>query len=291
MGGISNSFSDLEKGVSEKFRSDWQYLILASKMNSTLSLATLLSVIAVVTRLSNINAIGYVAIYFFFGAFISYLMAIALIVMFAPAFLREFPNYSDFSAQENSHRWILWQFYHEIQKLTGGFKLLEETVQKKLSTNINSLGRSRLPTNRAFENLVAEETIDDGNDKGRSEECKVRLYKPINFDRDILLGFAIIDGGGIEKRYVLPIREKDKDVEAKCKELFWILFTKAAKECPRSRRVTWFLVLLSVFLFLAAVGIAMFNVAFMDRTEELENCCIHLVDLRSAISGSPGLAR
>lgn len=211
MSGGKIRISSLAKGVDRNYRSDWPYLILASKMNSALSLATLFSVIAVVTRFSNLEELGPAALYCFLGACVSYLIAIGLIMRFAPAFLREFPNFSDFKAQENSHRWILWEFYHTIQKLSGGLKLLPETVSKKLSTNINSLGRSRLPTTKAFENISSEEKMKIENEYGLEEFIQIRLYEPVNFDRDILFGFAIIDESNNERRYVLPIRENEKN--------------------------------------------------------------------------------
>lgn len=288
MSRASISLSHVAKGVDKNFRSDWPYLILASRINSALSLATIFSLIAILTRFSSLEELGRFALYCFLIASISYLTAIAIIVRFAPAFLREFPNYSNFKAQDNSHRWILWEFYHGVQESSGGLKLLPETISKNLSVNINSLSRSGLPIKKAFKSLAHEELF-PYEDKTKTERYQVRLYEPVNFDRDLLFGFAIFDAQGGEKRYVLPIREKDKEVEAKCKELFWILFTAAAKEHPYARRLAWLLLRLSGLFLLAAAAFAIYNVAFVDGVGEQEYCCLHLVELRLGTSGVEGI--
>nr|WP_319384389.1 hypothetical protein [uncultured Roseibium sp.] len=277
MSSNKNSWSRIMDGVGSNFKRDWPYLIAASRINSVLSVATLFSVIAIITRLSNLEDLGAKALYVFLSAAATYLLAIAIIKLKAPAILQEFPNYSDFKAQENSHRWILWEFFYGIQALKAGFRLLPQTIFKRLSVNVNSISRSGMPTKKAFEKFAREEEIIVRNKEKKDEKYIIKLYEPVNFGRDLLIGFSTLDEEKVEKKYVLPIREDDPHLEAKSKELFWILFTDAAKENPGIRSVAWFLVKLSGFLLILSVVLAVYNVVFVDKDEVINNCCVHLI--------------
>ena len=52
----THSFS--VEGVANNFRSDWQFLIAASRINSALSLATLFSLVAIVTKFADLVNLG-----------------------------------------------------------------------------------------------------------------------------------------------------------------------------------------------------------------------------------------
>jgi hypothetical protein len=58
-----------------------------------------------------------------------------------------------------------------------------------------------------------------------------------------------IDG----ERYVLPLQEDDPKLAEKEKELFWILYTQAAKERPYARGAYWLLVAIAAVLLLINV--------------------------------------
>jgi hypothetical protein len=264
--GRTHSFS--VEGVAKNFRSDWQFLIAASRMSSALSLATLFSVIAIVTKFADLVNLGTYALACFIAAVVCYAVAIVIIKVRAPQIIQEYPDFKSYDDKKHSHRWVLWQFYHAIQSLEHGFKLLEETVAKRLSTDVATMSRSRLPLTAAFR----------GNCLGKSVEIKQRdgstpiydfcVYEPLNFDRDLIMGFTMKSSAdGIERKYVLPVRESDVKLDWKVKELFWIVLTEAAKENPVSRWVAWSLVRLAGALLFLAVGLAVSHVLLNPKPQ------------------------
>jgi hypothetical protein len=82
----------------------------------------------------------------------------------------------------------------------------------------------------------------------------VQVFKPINIKRDIYLPIYC-DG----KEWVLSLQEDDQKLAEKEKELFWILYTQAAKERPCWRFCFWVLVVISGLLVAANV---VKNIAF-----------------------------
>jgi hypothetical protein len=65
-----------------------------------------------------------------------------------------------------------------------------------------------------------------------------------------------IDG----KKLVLAMREKDPELPQKEKELFWILYSQAAKERPVWRTLFWVLIGIAVLLVIVNIGRKIFLV-------------------------------
>lgn len=254
-------FSTLGLGIPRNYRSDWQYVIAASRMSSALSLATLFSVIAIVTKFTDLVNLGRAALYFFMSAVITYGLALLVIRSRAPAFLQEYPDYKTFDDKKHSHRWILWEFHNNVRALNAGFKLLKETVEKNLSIDVTKPpARSRLPIMASFTTDCTKKAIRNEAQPGIVTVNEFRVYKPYNFDRDLIMGFTIKSSvDNIERKYVLPIREADDKRDLKCKELFWITFTEAAGENPRSKLAAWILIRLSILLLITALVLAVIH--------------------------------
>lgn len=253
----AHSFS--VEGVAKNFRRDWQFLIAASRINSALSLVTLFSLLAIVTKFADLVNLGTPALICFIVAATAYGLAIVIIKTRAPQILQEYPDYKSYEEKKHSHRWILWQFYHAVQTLENGAKLLQETVEKKLSFDIATLSRSRLPLNASFGGTCIPKSVTITQRDGSAPTYDMCVHAPYNFDRDLIMGFTIkSNDDGVERKYVLPIREADSKIDLKIKELFWITLTEAAKENPVSRWTAWILVraagLLLIFALIFAVG-------------------------------------
>ena len=241
-------------GASSDYGLHWQYLIAASRMSSALSLATLFSAIAILTKITDLANLGWPALGCFILAVTVYAMAILVIRLRAPAFLQEYSDYKAYDDKKHSHRWILWQFYTSLLTLNAGFKLLHETVEKKLSVDVTTLSpRSYLPVAASFLRPCTKGTASIAHSTGSASIYDMCVHKPLNFDRDLIMGFTMKSrSGGVERRYVLAVQEADEERELKCKELFWIIFTESAKENPKSREYARDLIRVSsVFLFLA----------------------------------------
>jgi hypothetical protein len=246
------------EGVARNFRSDWQYLIAASRINSALSLVTLFSALAIVTKFTDLVNLGTAALYTLIASSITYLAALAIIKLRAPEFLQDFQDYKGYDDKKNSHRWILWEFYHNLGKLKHGLSLLPESIEKELSFESAKVDLEQCPVIplRSGEDITGEVALSSGD--GAKETYKMVAFKPINFGRDLVMAFTI-EKDQVLTRYVLPIRECDPKCEAKCKELFWIIFSQAAKENALSRRIAWFLIQLSAAFFVVALFLAVFH--------------------------------
>ena len=274
--GRTYSFS--VEGVAKSFRSDWQFLIEASRMSSALSLATLFSVIAIVTKFADLVNLGTYALSFFIAAVACYAVAIGIIKFRAPQILQEYPDFKSYDDKKHSHRWALWQFYHEIQTLEHGFKLLQETVAKKLSKDVVAMSRSRLPLTASFKGNCLAKSVEITQPDGSTPTYDFCVHEPINFDRDLIMGFTMKSSAdGIQRKYVLPIRENDEKLDLKIKELFWIVLTEAAKENPVSRWIAWSLVRLAGALLILAVGLAVGHVLLSPKPQTSSPCCFQYV--------------
>lgn len=245
------------EGVAENFRSDWQYIIAASRMSSALSLVTLFSVLAVVAKIADLINLGMPAVLALILAALFYFMAIGIIKLRAPAFLQDFQDYKAYDDKKNSHRWILWQFYRNLTRLKHGFSLLKESIDKQLSIETARVKRKQCPFVPVYAGKHVEQELRISLRGGPEKTYKMVAYEPVNFDRDLVMPFTL-EEGGVVTRYVLPIREDDPKVDQKVKELFWIIFSEAAKEHKWWRMVAWFLIQVSIFLFLLALVLAVY---------------------------------
>lgn len=246
------------EGVAKTFRSDWQYLIAASQFNSALSLVTLFSVLAVVTKFTDLANLGAVALYTLVASSIIYWVGIAIIKLRAPKFLQEFPDYKTYDDKKNSHRWILWQFYLSLSELKRGLSLLPEAIEKGLCFESAAVDVEQCPAIPLYIGAHLTGEITRSLHGGPEATYKIVAFKPINLDRDLVMAFTV-EKDQVLTRYVLPIREDDPKCEAKCKELFWIIFTEAAKENALSRRIAWFLIRAAAGLFIFALCLAVFH--------------------------------
>ncbi len=128
-------------------------------MSSALSLATLFSAIAILTKITDLANLGWPALGCFILAVTVYAMAILVIRLRAPAFLQEYSDYKAYDDKKHSHRWILWQFYTSLLTLNAGFKLLHETVEKKLSVERHDVVAAIVPAGGG----VISQTVHQGD--------------------------------------------------------------------------------------------------------------------------------
>ena len=242
-------------GISTNYHSDWQYLIAASRMSSALSLATLFSVIAIVTKFADLVSLGKPALYLFIAAVVVYALAIIIIRFRAPIFLQEYSDFKAFDEKKHSHRWALWEFHTNLNALKSGFELLPEAVEKKLCINVTTPpSRSRLPLTKAFTGPCVSKAVIVKERDGSSPSYTMCVYHPLNFDRDLIMGFTMsssVDPSA--KKFVLAIREGEDKCDLKVKELFWMVLAAAAKENVVARLFAWAFVRISVLLMILAI--------------------------------------
>lgn len=231
--GRSQAFSN---GVNKSFRSDWNFAISVSRITSVASIATVFSLAAIVTDFQKFQKLGDSAVVCFALAIGFYLIAFSTIKFRAPRFLQENPNYKTFEDQKHSHRWILWLFYFSIRDYKDGVSILQESIEKKLSQDISQLTAC---APKFWGESVKKSFVQNAGASG-SSIITGEAFRPQNHDRDLYMFFTLDDpnAGGM-KQYFLPIEEGDAKLEAKIRELFWIIFTEAAKTNPVSKFVAW----------------------------------------------------
>jgi hypothetical protein len=228
--------------VSRWYRWDWQYAADVNKIPFVQEAALLISITPILVFLAStafpkINATGTSAfpLWMLWAAAMAFIFARMLYYFGCPKFIREYRDFGQYAARQHSHRWIVWEFYHNLESLAGWRQIVKETSSKCLTVDFD-----QLPTDVAAR-LASE------FDNTSADDLKV--LPPKNIDRDIYL-LIYADG----KKLALPIREADPDLPKKEKELFWILYTQAAKERPFLRGVYWVLIAVAIALvFLTAM--------------------------------------
>ena len=117
-------------------------------------------------------------------------------------------------------------FFYEVKEGKNWEDILCELVSKKLA----------LPLDVTIQGLFGADELSALSDNS--------MLEPKILDRDIYLVFRNDDAN-----YKLAMNEWDFKLNAKQKELFWILYTHLTKAKPISRTVYWSLFYLSIIVF------------------------------------------
>jgi hypothetical protein len=221
--------------VSRRYRFDWQYAVDVSRI-PVLSTAT--TVIAVMPLLLSTKAFisllgGSIplALLLLWPASLSFVLAWVLLYLRCPKFIREYRDLGQYKERQHSHRWIVWEFHNNLESLAGWENIVRETFSKGITCELKEIQDPEASA-EALKQFTARTAVDS-----------VKVFTPINVKRDIYLPI-LCDG----KQWVLSLREDDQKIEAKEKELFWILYSQAAKERPVSRTIFWILVCIAAAL-------------------------------------------
>jgi hypothetical protein len=262
-------------GISTNYHFDWQYVIAASRMNSALSLATLFSIIAIVTKFTDLVNLGNQALYLFISAVVIYALALVIIRFRAPVFLQEYADFKAFDDKKHSHRWALWELHTNLTLLKSGFGLLPEAVEKKLCVDVTTPpARSRLPTAKAFTGPCVTKTVTVEQRDKSLPTYTMCVHQPLNFDRDLIMGFTLKSSlDPVTKKFVLAIREGDTNRDLKVKELFWMILTAAAKENVVARWFAWAFVRIAVLLLILAIIFAVTHTLTAPPAKPSAPCC------------------
>src|ERR1051325_2887926 len=213
--------------VSRWYRFDWQYAVDISRIPVLSEAALIISVTPVVLSIAHtpfatmIGLTTPVPLWLFWGASVAFVFAFGLVYAACPKFIREYRDFGQYATRKHSHRWILWEFYNNVESLSGWENIVRETSAKLLSCNAST---------------VDSTVVEKLGPEFAGESKVTRIFKPVNIDRDLYLPLHI-DG----KKLVLAMCEKDPDLAEKEKELFWILYTQAATERTIWRTLFWVL--------------------------------------------------
>jgi hypothetical protein len=235
-------------GVSRWYRWDWQYASDLSKIPFVQEAALLISITPALAFLASaalpkMNGLGSSSfpVWMLWSAAMAFVFARLLYYVACPKFVQEYRDFGQYAARQHSHRWIVWEFYHNLQLLSGWRQIVKETSPKGLTIDIGQLPKD-----------VAQRLASEFG--GTSPE-DLKIFSPVNIDRDIYLPIYA-DG----KKLTLGMREADPDLPQKEKELFWILYSQAVKERPIVRGLYWILVASAVVLLFFSAAIKIYFV-------------------------------
>jgi hypothetical protein len=236
---VKNGLNFKPPPVSRWYRFDWQYAVDVSHIPVLQFASVVLAVTPII--LSQWGLLGFLGrsaqltLAFLWPAAFCFVLAWSLVWLACPKFIREYRDFGQFKTREHAHRWIVWEFYNNLESLAGWKSVIRETLSKGLSCKV-----SEIPDDEAKSELskFPERSVDDS----------LQVFPPRNIKRDIYLPIYC-DG----EELVLFMVEEDPKLPIKEKELFWILYSQAAKERPVRRCIFWILVTIAALLLAANV--------------------------------------
>ena len=116
-----------------------------------------------------------------------------MVKLACPRSVQEYRDYGEYRKREHSHRWIIWEIYNNIERLSGWHELISESLAKGIADQLN--------------NLTAQERAEISPKLSTNTQDGVRLVKPVNYLRDIYLP---VERGA--ERLVVLMREGDPDL-------------------------------------------------------------------------------
>jgi len=237
-----------------------------------------------------------IGFYLLWFASVSFLFAAATYFIFCPRFIKQYGSYSDFDAYGHSHRWIVWEFFNNISEPQRWDSIIYELRFKGFLCQIDNTKLPDAPLsqiNNAFSpnyqkifnqslyvtlinrtnNLFAKSKMSI-EDRVLSKSgwvwrqnigmCKdyakspMKIYAPQNVGINIMLPISAPN----RPREVLYIDGKAADTKFNDKELFWILFTEAARLHVKARSFFWVAITCALLGYLAGIFLKLFEVFF-----------------------------
>lgn len=182
------------------------------------------------------NALGFsivkipISFWILWLASVSFIVAWTILNTSCPKFVREYRDYGRYLNRNHSHRWIVWEFYRNIMSLSIWENIVQETLAKGISIKCDKI-------------LTKEEYRLCPIFPKVSDDTTIKIFEPVNANRDIYLPIHCFG-----TRIVLLLQEDDLKLKEKEKELFYILYTQAAKEKPKLRIAFWIFFHISIVL-------------------------------------------
>ena len=227
--GEEKNVTYIAPAVSRWYRFDWQYAFDVSKLTS---LSTVSAVFLIMPLIKQANVDIPINLWFLWYSGLSYIISLGIITIWGPSFIKEYRDFGQYIARNHSHRWIVWEFYNNVKKLEAWETIVEETEKKGLSKDISEFSDPDLIAK--FKCFQQEITPTD---------TKVEIGEPVNDNRDIYMPI-VLKG----RKVILSMEEGDKQLAAKEKELFWILYSQSAKEKSGLRYTYWGFITISIIL-------------------------------------------
>lgn len=228
--------------VNRYYNFDWQYAVDIYKATFLRFISVIFLILPLIINSEQVNVIS-IPLGFLIASG-TFILAMLIIYLFCPRFIREYRDFGQYNTRQSSHRWIIWEFYINLKSLSEWKTILKETVSKGISVELNEITDTGIRTE-------LEKSFRQGK-----RDSEITVYKPLNINRDIYLPIRLE-----KKKMILFLEEKDKNLAEKEKELFWILYSQAAKERVIARVIFWVLIGLTIIISLWTVISIILNIA------------------------------
>lgn len=218
--------------VSRHYRFDWQYAVDIYRQTSLRLVSLILFVVPLLLDIRDeIPFVIPLNVWFLWYSSVSFIISLLIITFFCPRFIREYRDFGQYQSRQHSHRWIVWEFHNTIESLQGWKNIVKETVPKGISYKVVDFKDEKI-------RAEVEKSFNEA-----SVQKDVAIYKPININRDIYMPIELSG-----EKFVLFLEETDQLLPKKEQELFWILYSQAAKERVIARVIYWIFIYSSAIL-------------------------------------------
>lgn len=224
-------------------------------------------------------------------ASVCFLLAMAFYAFGCPRFIKQYSCFTDYLDYGHSHRWIVWEFYNSISEpkrwhaLTGelqakGFlkgvsKVPLSAKQRAIAFGVDRAKDFQPGVSTSFTTWVfnlldrSPKTVRQRiQEKGlvwrlnlghcKDYQCDpIKTFQPLNIGLDIALPIERPD-----KKFFLYVSHQQDNIELAQKELFWILFTEAARLNDRARTIFWVLFYIAAALYSFGIIVNIARVVF-----------------------------
>ncbi len=127
------------KPVSKYFRFDWNYAARATRVPALRPATFIIAAMPVLKEFAGPFQIPMQNMWLLWSASLFSLGALIIFWIRSPAFVKEYQNYEQFRSRGHSHRWIVWEFFHNLYSLSGWESIVHEAQQKHIILSSRAL--------------------------------------------------------------------------------------------------------------------------------------------------------
>jgi hypothetical protein len=233
--------------VSRHFKYDWQFAVDMSKLPLLRPASLVIGFMPLIAQASQplfgIQIVSIpLSVWLTWWSSLSFIGSWIILKFKCPSLIQAYRHYGEFKDHEHSHRWIVWLFYNTITQLSSWQSIVQETLAKGLTVRVTD--RKTADEYCVCPYLVKKEGQSPPKPFSVPIDASVvHVFYPVNIDRDIFVPIYCYG-----ERLLLLLQENDPKLKEKEKELFWILYSQAAKETPFWRMAFWILLYFSFLL-------------------------------------------
>jgi hypothetical protein len=223
--------------VSRHYRFDWQYAVDISRLPYLRTASIIIALTPIAIQLVHALTTEWKvalelppSVWLLWGASVAFIASWVVLAMRCPQFIKEYRDFGEYLRRAHSHRWIVWEFFSSIKTIKLWQAIVRETEEKGITISPAATQDPQV--------FAACPIFVDGPDP-----TQIVVGKPVNLNRDIYLPIQYFGS-----KRVLVLQEDDPKLQQKEKELYWILYSQAAKERSIARFLFWILISIAVLL-------------------------------------------